>query len=121
MEQFLRKRSMFTLLSLVLGVALLINLVKLAVMINGEFIAYPYMITMSGAIFAALIGYLRRDPKALGISSVLWIISLAFNLAAFIFLIPIGLLNIIGRNKLLSKMEEAEEEKKQVKNIDDKF
>lgn len=108
MGKYFDKRSLLTFTSFVLGVTLLYNLLKLSIEINGELVVYPYMITMLLASLFAGIGFLSINPKVLGLSSVLWLISIAFNFAAIIFIVPIVILNIMGRNKVLKKIENEE-------------
>lgn len=105
MNNYLKKRSLLTFTSFILGFTLIFNLVGLSQHINGELIMYPYMITMLIASLLSCIGFFMVNPKLLGLGTVMWLISIAFNVAAIIFIIPIVVLNILGRNKVLKQIE----------------
>lgn len=105
MNSYMRKRSLLTFTSFILGFTLLYNLLQLSQQINGQYIMYPYMVTMLVASLLSCIGFFTINPKFLGLSTVMWLISIAFNLAAIIFIVPIAILNILGRNKVLKQIE----------------
>lgn len=105
MSNYMKKRSLLTFTSFILGFTLLFNLIGLSEQINGQFIMYPYMVTMIIASLLSCVGFFIVNPKLLGLSSVMWLISIGFNLAAIIFVIPIAVLNVLGRNKVLKEIE----------------
>lgn len=105
MNKYFKERSLYTFTAIVLGITLLLNLNDIAVKISGEFRLYPYLITMGIANIFACIGFFKKDVQFLAYSSIAWIVSIAFNPAAIILIIPVLLLNITGRNKVLNKIE----------------
>lgn len=105
MKMYFQKRSLYTFCSIVFGIVILVNLIRLDRLLEVNILVTPYFYTMLGAIICASLGFLFIKPQLLGYSTVFWILSLAFNLYAFIFIIPIMLLNIIGRNKVLNVMD----------------
>lgn len=109
MRGYLNHRSLLTFTSFVFGFALLYNLINLSVKINSELIIYPYMSTMLVACVLCAIGFFMTNEKLLGVSTVMWLISIALNFAAVIFIVPIVILNILGRNRMLTRKEISEE------------
>lgn len=112
MTGYFDKRSLLTFTSFILGFTLIYNLIQLSTRINGSLVLYPYMTTMLIASLLGCIGFFIVNPKLLGLSTVMWLISIAFNLAAVVFIIPIAILNILGRNKVITKMEIEEKDER---------
>lgn len=113
MNNYLKKRSLYTFTSFVFGFALLFNLMRLSVEITGTMTLYPYMYVMFIAAVLSMIGFLLVKPQLLSFSTITWIVAIAFNIAAIIFIIPIVILNIIGRNKVLQVIDLEQELKKE--------
>lgn len=111
MNNYFKKRSMYSFAAVIFGFVLVINLHKLSFSITDQVILYPYTVSMLLASCLGLIGYILINVRFLGASSVLWIISLVLNVAAIIFIVPIIILNIIGRNKIIDRNVVMEEGK----------
>ncbi len=109
MTSYLKKRSLYTFTSFVFGFGLLFNLMRLSVEITGVMTVYPYMYVMFIAAGLSMFGFLLVKPQLLSYSTITWIVAIAFNIAAIIFVVPIVILNIIGRNKVLQVIELEQE------------
>lgn len=70
---------------------------------------YPYMYIMFIAAVLSMIGFFVIKPQLLAFSTIAWIVAIGFNIAAIVFIIPIAILNIIGRNKVLQVIDLEQE------------
>ncbi len=121
MKKIFEYRNLLIFASLVFGITLIINLISLSIKLTGQFTIYPYLVVMLAAVTCGGLGFIKENPKLLGVCNILWFISLAFNIAAIIFVLPIVILNILGRNKMMNKLELAGKLKMEEKNETDKL
>lgn len=100
MKGFWQRRSKWNLAALIIGTSLLMNLVQIVQKINGHFILLPYMVTMTLALVVSALGFFKKNSQYIGYGSGFWLFSLALNVNSFLFVIPIFIMNHLGKIKI---------------------
>lgn len=103
--KYFKYRNILLLIEVIIGTQIVFSLTKVNINMSEMASISPYVYTMILAIMFVWIGFIFINPKYLGIGSVFWLVTIAFNIYGIILFLPLFILNVIGRNKMLDTID----------------